>query len=92
MQLNIPSHETEKLAQHAAAAGFGSVEKYVTQFVLTLAERPRAGEVFAPLTDDELAESLAMIDRGTAEIDAGKGMNVDEARRHSRQNLGAGNE
>ena len=33
MQLNIPPHETEKLAQHATAAGFASVEKYVTQFV-----------------------------------------------------------
>ncbi len=89
MQLNIPPHETEKLAQHATAAGFGSVEKYVTQFVLTLAERPRADEVFAPLTDDELAVSLAMIDRGTAEIDAGKGMNIDEARRRTRENISA---
>lgn len=92
MQLNIPPHEAEKLAQHATAAGFASVEKYVTQFVLALAERPREDELFPPLTDDELAASLAMIDRGTAEIDAGKGLGIEEARRRTRENVVAGNE
>lgn len=92
MQLNIPPHQTEKLTQHAAAAGFASVEKYVTQFVLTLAERPRVGEVFAPLSDDAMAASLALIDRGMTEIDADKGMSIEEARRRTRANIGAGNE
>ena len=92
MQLKIPSHEIEKLTQHATAAGFGSVESYVTQFVLALAERPNTKEVFAPLKDDELAASLAMIDRGIAEIGAGQGMSLDEARRRTRENIGAGNE
>ena len=80
MQINIPSSEAEKLTRHATAAGFDNVEMYVTEFVRTLAERPAANDLFAPLTDDELAVSLAMIDRGMSEIDAGQGMSVDEAR------------
>ena len=91
MHLNIPHHEAEKLARHATAAGFASVENYVTEFVLTLAERPRVDEIFAPLTDDELAGSLAMIDRGMAEIDGGKGLSVEEARRRTRGHVGAAN-
>ena len=92
MQLNIPPHETEKLTQHATAAGFASVETYVTQFVLTLAEHPDVNDVFAPLSGDELAASLAMIDRGMGEIDAGKALSIEEARRRTHENVGAGNE
>lgn len=91
MQLNIPPYEIEKLTQHANAAGFGSVETYVTQFVLALAERPSVEESFAPLTDAELTASLAMIDQGRSEIEAGKGLSVEEARRRSREDIGAGN-
>jgi len=92
MHLNIPPHKTEELTRHATAAGFASVEKYVTQFVLTLAERPCEDKVFAPLADDEMTVSLAMIDRGMAEIDAGNGMSLEEARRRTRADIGAGNE
>lgn len=91
MQLNIPPHEIEKLTQHATAAGFGNVESYVTQFVLALAERPSVEEAFSPLTDAELAASLAMIDQGLAEIKAGKGLSVEEARRLSHEDIGADN-
>ena len=90
MQLNIPPHEVEKLTQHATAADFSSVETYVTQFVLTLADRQRGDEVFLPLTDEELAASLAMIDRGVAEVEAGHGMSIEEAHRRTIKNLGAG--
>jgi hypothetical protein len=72
MQIDIPAAEAEKLERHAAAAGFDSAEKYVTEFVLTLAERPDALELFAPMTDDELAAGLAMIDRGMEDARAGR--------------------
>jgi hypothetical protein len=72
MQIDIPPAEAEKLERRAAAAGFDSAEKYVTEFVLTLAERPDALELFAPMTDDELAASLALIDRGMEDVKAGR--------------------
>lgn len=92
MQLNIPPHEFEQLARHAAAAGFASVETYVTQFVIQLAQRPEADKLLAPLTDAELAASLATIDRSMAEIDAGQGLALHEARRQSLEKLGFANE
>jgi hypothetical protein len=92
MQIDIPTVEAKKLELHAAAAGFDSVEKYVTEFVLTLAEQPNAAEHFAPLADDELAASLAMIDRGMAQIRSGQGLSVAEARRHTLEQLGRGKE
>ena len=72
MQIDIPPAATIKLERHAAAAGFESAEKYVTEFVLTLAERTDALELFAPMTDDELSASLAMIDRGMEDARAGR--------------------
>jgi hypothetical protein len=79
MHIDIPITEAKKLERHATAAGFDSVEKYVTEFVLTLAERPDALELFAPMIDDELAASLAMIDRGMEEIKAGRTTTAKEA-------------
>jgi hypothetical protein len=92
MQLNIPPPESEKLARQASAAGFANVEQYVTQFVLTLADRSDQNQVLPPAPDDDLAASLAMIDQGMAEIDAGKGLSVDEARRSAHDNLVASDE
>lgn len=92
MQIDIPIAEAKKLELHAAAAGFDSVEKYVTEFVLTLAEQPNAAEHFAPLADDELGASLAMIDRGMAQIHSGQGLSVAEARRRTLEQLGRGKE
>ena len=40
------------------------------------------------LSDDELAESLAMIDRSMEQIAAGEGMSVEEARRRTLERLG----
>ncbi len=84
--------ETKKLELHATAAGFDSVEKYVAEFVLTLAKQPNAAEQFAPIADNELAASLAMIDRGMSQIRSGQGLNIAEARRHTLEQLGRGKE
>ena len=87
MQIDLSSFTTEKLAGHAAAAGFASVEQYVTQFVHTLAERPQIDDVFAPLSETELQASLAMIDQGMEQIRAGVGLSVEEARRQTLASL-----
>jgi len=88
MQIDIPTTEAKKLESHAAAAGYDNVEKYVTEFVLALAGQPNAAEHFALLTDDELSASLAMLDRGMEQIRSGQGLSVEDARRHSLQQLG----
>jgi len=44
--------------------------------------------LFAPLTETELAESLAMIDRSMEQIEAGEGLTVDEARSRTVDELG----
>lgn len=46
-------------------------------------EKPNATR----LSEDELAASLAMIDRSMAQFEAGEGMSVEEARRRSREML-----
>ena len=90
MHIQIPQDEADKLARHAAAAGFDSVEKYVADFVLNLANHPTADELFGPLSDNELAASLAMIDQGMQQINDGEGLTVDEARRRTLENIGNG--
>lgn len=87
MQIDIPPDEAEKLARYAMAAGFDSVERYVTEFVLTLAESSSVEELFPTLTDDEMAASLAMVDLGREQINRGEGISVDEARQRSLDKL-----
>ncbi len=87
MQIDLSSFTTEKLAGHAAAAGFTSVEQYVTEFVHILADRPDIDDVFSPLSDSELQASLAMIDQGMEQIRAGEGLSVEEARRQTLASL-----
>jgi hypothetical protein len=86
MHINLSGHETEMLGRQAAAAGFASTDEYVAQFVHTLAQQPE--HVLAPLDDEELAASMAMIDQGMADIRSGQGLDVEEARRQSLSHLG----
>lgn len=86
MHINLTGHETENLGRQAAAAGFASADEYVTHFVHTLAQSPV--HVLAPLDDQELATSLAMIDQGLAEIRANQGLTIEEAQRASLTILG----
>jgi hypothetical protein len=91
MQIDLPQDEQKKLGVLAAEAGFDSVEHYVTEHLRTLAQHPSTTQ-FAPLTQEELQESLAMCDRGMEEAAAGKGMSVDDARRHTLERLHHGTE
>jgi hypothetical protein len=81
MQIDLTGHETEILGRQAAAAGFANANEYVAQFVHTLAQNPEP--LLASLSDDEMASSLAMIDQGVAEIRAGQGLTIEEARKVS---------
>jgi hypothetical protein len=85
MHIDLSGQETEILGRQAAAAGFANANEYVAQFVHTLAQNP--DPLLASLSNDELATSLSMIDQGVAEIRAGKGLSVEEARRASLAHL-----
>ena len=85
MHINLSGHETELLGQQAAAAGFASADEYVAHFVHTLARQPEC--VLAPLDDEELAASLAMVDQGLAEIRSGQGLSVEQMQRQSLAHL-----
>lgn len=92
MNIDIPPDQRQKLTEHATAAGFDSVERYVTEFVLTLADRPTAKQIFTPLSDDELNASLAGIDQCMKQINAGQGLSVEQAHARSLGNLGPARE
>jgi len=82
MQIELPQSEQERLAQHAAAAGYDDVERYAAEHLLALAQEPTPDEL-PPLGDEELQASLEMIDAGIKEIVAGGGLTVDQARQQS---------
>ena len=86
MRIDIPQSEHQRLAQHAIEAGFTDVQRYVREHVLALAHQPSVAE-FPPLGSDELKASLDMIDHSMAEIDAGGGMSMEEARQLSLKRL-----
>ena len=91
MQIDLPQDDQKKLSVLAAEAGFDSVEHYVAEHLRSLAHHPSAAE-FAPLTEEDLQESLAMCDRGMEEAAAGKGMTVSEAHRDTLERLQHGTE
>jgi len=45
-----------------------------------------------PMSEEELQASLAMCDRGMAEIEAGQGMGIEEAERRTLERLRNGNQ
>jgi len=86
MQIDIPQSEQQRLVLHPAEAGYSDVQLYVTEHVLALAKQPSAAESpdFSP---NELATSLAMIDRSMAEFETGGGLSIEEARQRSREHF-----
>ncbi len=82
MHIDLPQTEQEKLTQQAMAAGFDDVKLFIAEHLVALAHQP-AREDFAPLSDEELEASLAMIDRSMEEFSAGGGLTLDQAREKS---------
>ena len=79
MQIDIPFTEEKRLIEQAAAQGYASVEAYASELLVQVAQSG-ARSAFAPLTDEEMEASLAMIERSLAEFEAGKGLTLDQAR------------
>ena len=82
MQIDIPQTEQQRLAIHAAEAGYDDVQLFVTEHVLALAQQPSVDEL-PKLTPQELEESLAMIDKSMAEFEAGGGLTLEQARQRT---------
>jgi hypothetical protein len=75
MQINIPSDAESLVRDKAAAAGFPSVDQYVLSLILR--EEDEASD--EPLTPEDLAASLAMLDRGIEDVKAGRTQPAKEA-------------
>jgi hypothetical protein len=78
MQIEITQAEQQRLIRLASAAGYEDVEQFVADHVSVLSQQPTPEEL-PLLSPGELEESLAMCDRGMAEIDAGGGREAREA-------------
>jgi hypothetical protein len=86
MQINIPADAEALVTGKAAAAGFPNVDDYVLSLILRAADEDELYD--EQLTPEELAESLAMCDRGMEDVKAGRSMSVAEARRQTLEDLG----
>lgn len=74
MKIDLSPIEEAEIRGLATAAGYESPERYLKDIALDAV----AG--IATQTDSELKASLAMIDKSMAEIDAGEGRTIEEAR------------
>ncbi len=72
--IQLPDAQYQKLTVVAQAASYEDVPAFIRALADEPTEDPRG-----PLTDKELRESVAMIERGNAEIAAGGGMDAEEA-------------
>ncbi len=72
--IQIPDDQFEKLTTVVQAAGYVDVSAFIHAMADEPTEDPRG-----PLSEEELRESIAMIERGNAEIEAGGGMDAEEA-------------
>jgi hypothetical protein len=78
MQINLPPQQIQQLTQQATVAGYDSLETYVSDVLLRLAGGSHLAEPSTP-TEQELAASLEMCDRGMNEINSGGGIDAREA-------------
>lgn len=70
MQIEIPQSEQDILARQATAAGYDDVERYVTEQVRALVYQP---------SPEEIAENVAKLESADASIDAGQGIDAEDA-------------
>lgn len=78
--IQIPDEQFAKLTGVAQAAGYADLPAMIS----ALAEQPIL-DPRGELTDKELSDSVAMIERGNAEIEAGGGIDAEEAFERIRQ-------
>jgi hypothetical protein len=84
MHISIPADLEAFVKDRAVACGFGRVEDYVCSLI----QQDEDLASFAQLSEQELSESLAMLDRGMADVAAGRTMSVEEAKRRTEEKLG----
>jgi len=72
--IQLPDDQYQKLTVVAQAAGYEDVPAFIS----ALADEPTE-DPLGPLTKKELRKSVAMIERGNAEIAAGGGVDAEEA-------------
>ena len=80
MQIELPSSVEERLTAHAKAAGYDNVERYAVEHLQAIADQPTPPEL-TPLSDEQLAESLAMLRESEADLAAGRTQDMREALR-----------
>ncbi|MGL4513065.1 MAG: hypothetical protein ACRCT8_08220 [Lacipirellulaceae bacterium] len=76
MHIEIPNDDYERLATGAAAAGYADVTAYVIALADAAPVDPRE-----PLSDDELADSVARLQASFADVEAGRTQDFREAMR-----------
>ena len=75
MEINIPPEQQQQLAAFAKLRGFESPEEYASSIVLNAVQL----EAFAELSPEEMAESVASIERGIEQAKAGQGVPAQQA-------------
>ncbi|MEO0531294.1 MAG: hypothetical protein AAF266_12075 [Planctomycetota bacterium] len=81
MQIKLTPAEEAEIRRQASAVGYKDPGRYLVDVVIN------PSDALVPMTDAELKASLAMCDRSMAEIDAGLGMTLEEAREKLRVSL-----
>ncbi len=74
MQIDIPQEQYDKLTDLANAAGYADVVAFMVALAAESAQDPRG-----PLGEQELRESVARLKQADASIDAGEGIEAEEA-------------
>lgn len=87
MLIEVSEEATRRLQQHAAEAGYDSVEKYASDHLLAIAQQPVIDEL-PPMTEEELQHSAALCDQGMEDAREGRTMSVEEARQRLTSRLG----
>ena len=84
MQINISPAQKRQLAAMAASHGFDTAEEYASSIISNAVQL----EAFADLSPEEMAESVASIERGIEQSKAGLGVPAKEAMQTIANNLG----
>lgn len=74
MDISIPDDQYEKLAERAVAAGYADLSSFFEALAGEPLDDPRG-----PLSEQALRQSVAELDAADASIDAGKGVDAEQA-------------
>jgi predicted transcriptional regulator len=80
MQVELSAAQSERLANLAGAAGYSDVAAFAADELAALADGFRASAL-QPLSAAELDASVATLQRGLTEIEAGNGVDARDALR-----------